>query len=131
VSHFYSGNTWWWSIIPKHVVFLCFNIITDNTESVSYLLNQHIACVRLNRYILIFTLWLYEVMTASSIGGSYWLSRGPCRFSFQGPLYIEVVSIILNRKMNKLKFKMASLSPKGHSSGRSQNHMQANSFETV
>jgi hypothetical protein len=30
-------------IRPKHVVFLCFNILTDNTESVSYLLNQHIA----------------------------------------------------------------------------------------
>jgi predicted nucleic acid-binding Zn ribbon protein len=52
VSHFYSGNTLWWSIRPKHVVFLCFNILTDNTESVSYLLNQHITCVRLNRYIV-------------------------------------------------------------------------------
>jgi hypothetical protein len=36
-------------------VFLYFNILTDNTESVSYLLNQHIACVRLNRYIIVYT----------------------------------------------------------------------------
>jgi hypothetical protein len=33
----------------------CFNILTDNTESVSYVLNQHIACVRLNRYIIVYT----------------------------------------------------------------------------
>jgi hypothetical protein len=36
-------------------VFLCFNILTDNTESVSYLLNQPIACVRLNSYIIEYT----------------------------------------------------------------------------
>jgi hypothetical protein len=29
--------------------------LTDNTESVSYLLNQPIACVRLNRYIIEYT----------------------------------------------------------------------------
>jgi hypothetical protein len=29
-----------------------FNILTDNTEAVNYLLDQHIACVRLNCYII-------------------------------------------------------------------------------
>jgi hypothetical protein len=49
---------WWGGLLccgGGGVVFLCFNILTDNIESVSYLLNQPIACVRLNRYIIEYT----------------------------------------------------------------------------
>jgi hypothetical protein len=40
---------------PYYTRLVIQHILTDNTESVSYLLNQHIACFGLNRYIIEYT----------------------------------------------------------------------------